>query len=208
MRGMKGVLSIFACLIAAAIAYANEADGEREIPISSIVTTGMQPGLLHTGPARHSGVDENRYVTVNGTYLQDIYTKTCGVGASNVFLVDAVNINGAVSATASVFLGARSAVEPAPVNEPHPPRGTYWLVAYVGVSGSEPNHWLVDKVTVKSDKIRFVFHRAKPGSETMDLYQYFFWTPLGTLAPGTYELELFDNDANAVSLCRRVIVGK
>jgi hypothetical protein len=207
MRGMK--LAKWLCVVLAASGYLHAAEGDssHEIPLSSITSTSHQSGLQQPEQA-HLGDSEATKAGKPSYYLEQIYIKTSGVGASNVFLVDAPDFREAVSATSRVLIGASAADRPATLNEPNPPRGNYWLVAYLGVASSTPPQWLVDSATVESTKIRFAYHHRDSGAVTMDIHQYLYWVPLKTLPPGTYQLELFDTGTSAVTLSRRVVVEK
>jgi hypothetical protein len=79
-------------------------------------------------------------------------------------------------------------------------------VVYLGIAGSSSPAWLADAVTVESTTIKFAYHRDRNGGRTKDSWQYLYWIPLKELPIGTYQLELFDNNANAVTLSRRVVV--
>jgi hypothetical protein len=202
MLGMKLVACLFVVLVLGGYLHAADDSVTREVPLSSVVSTSYQKGLQHAA----RGWKESGYIEPYGRDLDKLYEKQGGQGASNVFLADAPDISGAVAATVSVMLGGRSTDRPATLNQPNPPRGSLWLVVYLGVYGSSPPQWIVDSATVESTKIRFAYHRG--GAETKDSYQYFYWVPLKTLPSGTYQLELFDTESNAVTLSRRVIVDK
>ena len=178
------------------------ADESREIPLSSMTTTSGQKGLQHTTAAR--GAD-GKYIAKHGGYLDHI--NRASLGPSNIFMVDAPDIDEAVAASSSGFLGGRSADQPVPVNRPDPQRGTYWLVAYLGLAGSSPANWTVESVTVTGSKIRFAYHKSKNGADTKNSWQYIYWVPLGILKKGTYDLELYDSERETVRLVRKVDVN-
>jgi hypothetical protein len=168
-------------------------ENTRDVPLETITTTSYQKGLHHT---------------TQGNWLLQIYEKGSGLGASNIFLVDAPEFDSAVEATASLFLGGHSADRAVLLDKPNTPKGNHWLVAYLGIAGMASPAWLVDAATVESNTIRFTYHRDKEGGRSRDSWQYFYWVPLKKLPDGVYQLELFDSDAKAVTLSRRVIVGK
>jgi hypothetical protein len=126
-------------------------------------------------------------------------------GASNAFLVDAANLNDAVGATGRILLGSRAADIPAS-NELGPVSGRQWLVAFLGAAHSSPVRWVVEKVAVTENNIRLTYHKPESAIATSDIHRYYYWVPLGKLAPGTYQVELFDADEKAVTLMRRVKV--
>jgi len=164
-------------------------DETREIPLSSIVSTRGQFG---------------RQQSTSG-YLAQIYEKMSG--PSNVFLADAPDIDGAVSAAFGAMVGFRSADTPVTLDQSNPPRGNYWLVTYLGTSTSTGPWFIVDKITVDRSKIRFSYHTPKLSTVTADLVPYLYWVPIGNLADGTYDLELHDSKNDLVTLVRRIVVG-
>src|SRR5918995_1028135 len=86
---------------AIAIIFALATDGLAADPVTvlpaKIVTTSDQKGMQQVGELFHRGDDEGFGHS----------------GASNVFLVDAANLDDAVGATARILLGSRAANIPA-----------------------------------------------------------------------------------------------
>jgi hypothetical protein len=103
-----------------------EAADSKEIPLSEVYSTSEQPGLKLMNRGQRGSGTQQEYVEKYGYQLEQIYTESSGVGASNTFLVEAPDIAGAVAAAASVFLGSRSAETPATGDYPGSPRGHYW----------------------------------------------------------------------------------
>lgn len=171
------------------------------VPLADMLTTSGQEGMQQVGET-FQGVDDPANKSTNG-YLHKIYEAS---GPSDVFLVDATTMHEAVSASASVFVGSRSASTPAPVNKQNPLRGNLWLVAYLGKSHSSPMRWVVDSATVTENKIRLAYREPQWNIGTSDSMPYLYWIPLGKIEPGIYEVELFDADEKAVILMRRVKV--
>jgi hypothetical protein len=170
------------------------------IPLGSVVSTSRQPELQHA----QQGTNERGYVVPYGNFLDQLHRGDGG--ASNIYLVDAPTITGAVQVSTRVSAGAHTADWPATLNMPDPPRGNYWLVVFLGIRGSSPDHWLVDSVTVEGNLVRFNYHSRGPSPETDDIHHYYYWIPLGALTSGAYNLELFDTELKAVTLMRRVEV--
>jgi hypothetical protein len=128
--------------------------------------------------------------------------------ASNVFLVDAANEYDAINASASVLFGPFSADTAATVNAPDPKPGSHWFVVYLGAGPSTPTWFLVESATVQGNTIRLIYSKAAAATQiTADIRRYYFWIPLGKLEPGTYIVELYDSNVNAVTLSRRVYVS-
>src|SRR5690606_16116719 len=122
---------------------------------------------------------------VTNHHLAKIY-EGAQQGGSNVFLVDATNPDDAVRASASIFAGSYSADTPATVNQSRPVRGSHWMVVYLGAGHSSPVRWVVDSVNVSENKVTMTYHRQKALLATRDIMPYFYWIPLGRLAPGVY----------------------
>ncbi len=176
----------------------------RIIPLDSIVSTSSQGGLQNTSLVHRGDGDHKSYEG----YLEQIVARGGGDIASNVFLADTPDIDGAVAAAFTVISGGRSTDIVATLNQSNPPRGNNWLVAYLGIGSSSGPPFIVDEVTVNDATIRLVYHKPKLMSQTDDIHQYFYWVPLGKLNNGTYFLELFDFDSKEVMLTRRVVVRK
>lgn len=177
---------------------------ERLIPLSEIVATSPQKELSHADSfiKTHLAPDAARSAT---GYLRQITNPASG--ASNIFLVDAKDFGGVLNATASVVLGSRTAGTPAPVNMTKASHGTYWLVCYLGVGPSHPTWWTVDIVSVADKKFIVKFREThRDAGSNRDANPYFYWIPAGALAPGNYELELFDTGRQQTSLMRCVEV--
>jgi len=176
----------------------------RTIPLSSVVTTGSQKGMKRA--TKVFQLDDGK--RDNKAYYNSIEQIEQGTrsGASNVFLVDATTIQDAIWASTRIILGSDSARIPAPVNTPNPVRGSHWLVAYLGTAPSTPTWWTVERITVSGKTIRLTYRESPPTGATRDAESYYYWAPLGPLAAGIYDLELFDAGRNMVSLMRKVEV--
>jgi hypothetical protein len=183
----------------------HEAAQTRQIPLGETLTTSAQEGLQNVGDA-FSDPDNPEVKSANG-YLQKIL-RSSENGASNVFLVDATSAVDAVRSSAGVLLRSRAADSPAPVNMGRPKRGAHWLVAYLGTAQCFPVRWNVEGVAVEGNRIRLAYHTpdSTVHAVTTDVHAYLYWVPLSELAPGVYQLELFDAGEEAVTLMRRVRV--
>lgn len=177
----------------------NEAADERHmIPLSKIVTMGPQKGLQYVRVAWQQTNDDQS----SEVFLQQMHN--ISRGGSNVFLVDAINLHDALSASFSALAGSRAADTPAPVETSNPKKGSHWLVAYLGTGPGNPTWWTVESVVVDQGKVALNYRKAKPQPATDDVQRYYYWVPLGKLDPGAYELQLVDADKGAVTLMRRV----
>ena len=66
-----------------------------------------------------------------------------------------------------------------------------WAVVYFGTSGSLPAQWVVDSVRASKDsEFDIVYHAAKPGPMTKDLFTYVIWVPLGKPVAGKYVVRM------------------
>ncbi|MCI0640780.1 MAG: hypothetical protein L0Y72_10715 [Gemmataceae bacterium] len=173
-------------------------DGQvRQIPLATVFSTNGQEGLQ----------DPTTFVDEKCVwFLNQIYFKTHGMGASNAFLVSGDDIGAAVRATSEVFLGGRPANRPAAPDDGKD-HDVHWLVVYLGVDGSNPPAWLIKSVERQGRRIRLCYEFPKVVYRTKDIYQYFAWVPVGKLGAGIYDLEVFDVNKSHVSLQRRVEIA-
>jgi hypothetical protein len=195
----------FTIVIIACSASADEPDAKpRDVPLSSIVTTSPQKGMIQSRDV-FSNRDHNSVVT-NG-FLDQILTATKS-GASNVFLIDAKDRYEAVGTSARVILGAHAADKAVRANIPKPKHEGLWVVAYLGSGPSSPTWWTVEGVSIDANKIRLRYRKSPPAPATDDIHPYYYWIPLGSLDNGAYELELYDLEKNCVMLMRLVTIEK
>lgn len=178
-------------------------DDVREIPLSEIITTSPQKGLLNVEDVLNQEQDDRRRKAATADLRR---IKSSPNGASNVFLVEAGSICDAVSASAGILAGLRTADTPALTNSVNPSLGRHWLVAYLGTGPSTPTWWSVERVNAETNKLKLTYRKAPPSPVTSDEHSYLFWVPLEHLAPGTYQLELHDAERDGASLVRRVDV--
>jgi hypothetical protein len=170
-----------------------EKAGAKAVPLGSVHSTSRQKGLKL--------IDQGKGDEAFPNQMRVLFERSIRMGASNVFLARGDDLKAAVKATWEVFRYGRSAS--GPVSADRRSRSErYWLVAYLGVDGSVPPAWLVKSVKVSGRTIRLAF--TKRGDATGVLHPYFVWAPLGKLGPGTYTLELFDEESKQVTLSRRV----
>jgi hypothetical protein len=207
MKAFIRTLCVSMLLICAEFAVADEPNGnsapEPEIPLSTIVTTSPQKGLLHSRDIFTSKSDPVAASSLG--YFRQIQ-QAIHNGASNVFLVEATSIQNAIRASARIVTGSRGARTVASVDEPNPPRGQKWLVVYLGAGPSEPTWWTVERINVAGKLIRVSYRRSSPMGATRDVNPYYYWIPVGDLETGSYQLELYDASENVVTLMRRVEV--
>lgn len=138
-------------------------------------------------------------------YLGALYTKAQGMGPSNVLLVRGDEILEAIATTRRAFAAGCSAGVPINPTE-EISFAQEWLVAYMGAEGTEPPAWVIHSVQVTDHRLRVVYSQPRDGGKSDDMHHYYLWVPLGRLKAGYYDLELFDDDKQHVSLSRRVLV--
>ncbi len=160
----------------------------KKIPLESVFSTDMQPGLKLVERGRHS--------------VEKLHECASRIGASNVFLAQCDDVQTAVDVTSYVFGGGQSADKPVTARL-RSDSAQYWLVAYLGVSGSG-GAWRIKSAEVSQSSVRLAY--TPVGSRVNDVHPYFFWVPLGKLEPRAYTIELFDTKQEQVVLSRRVIV--
>lgn len=177
-----------------------------EIPLSSILTTSPQVGMVQVREAFPQTSDDRKNVFTKG-YLQRLLHEAKG-GASNAFLVDATDASDAIDASFRVLVASGGAEIPVPINKPDPLLGNHWLVVYLGSGPSNPTWWTVESVIVDKARVVLSYRKPKPQPATDDIRRYYYWVPLGKLDFGAFEIQLFDADEGAVTLMRRVEVGR
>jgi hypothetical protein len=182
----------------------DKANEPRTITLSAIVTTSPQKGLQNVRDVLQQKGNSQEPEAADG-YLRQLLSGSNG--SSNVFLVDATTIHDALAASFNILVGSRSADTPATVNTAKPFRGSHWLVAYLGAGPSTPTWWTIESVELEKNKVILSYRPSKPSPATADVRPYYYWIPLGTLDPGTYELQLVNLDQKLVRLVRRVDVA-
>lgn len=166
------------------------------IPLDSIYSTSVQKGLRRL--PRPAGRELRNA-------LDELHVALVHMDISNVFLARGGDIQEAVKATERAFTWGQPVEQPVTPEDRVKPE-TIWLVAYLGVASSVPSYWLVQSAEVRGNTVRITY--ARGGAFTPDSREYLYWVPLGKLGVGSYCLELFDADQNAVTLMRRVSVPK
>ena len=167
--------------------------GERTyVPLSEVYSTGFQTELAGLPP-----VEEKHYPV-----LAEIKARASGFGTSNAFVIAADNNRELVYYTRGVLA---SAYPPEVVWRRRVPPGTplsLWLVVVFGGTSSTPPGWKVESVVARGDAVRFSFRRADPLIATGDVHPYVYWCKLPDARFDSYQLELFDLDADRVMLSR------
>lgn len=169
----------------------------KKVPLGSIYSTSRQKGLKLID----QGVGDKTFPNE----MRELYQQSIRMGASNVFLARGDDIAAAVKATWEVFTHGQPVSEAVSADRRSKSK-QYWLVAYLGVSGSDPPAWLVKAVEVSGQNIQVAF--TNPGSGAKDEHPFFVWAPLGRLKDGAFTLEMFDEEKKQVTLSRRVILPK
>lgn len=114
--------------------------------------------------------------------------------ASNVFLVQGVDIDEAIRATTRVVFGGESC------NQFE--QGQLWMVAYFGSGGSTPSRWTIKSVQNSEKTVRVFAHRSPNGAESADIHPYYAWIPLGKSMQPKLALELWNHATGERSLVR------
>jgi hypothetical protein len=184
----------------------DEKDKTVTIPLSSIVTTSPQKGMLHVRELLDQQTPDQIAKSAHG-YLTQILQANKG-GASSVFLVDAGDAPSAIAASFNVFVGPWTANTPVHENSPDPNRGIHWLVAYLGWGDDDSTTWEIDEVRSEGNIMTLKYHKNRLPEDSDQDRQYFFWVPLGQLSPGSYEVNIEDRDSNTTTLMRRVEISR
>jgi hypothetical protein len=127
------------------------------------------------------------------------------MGVSNVFLVRCRDLSTAMTTTGQVLTRGNSLVKPISSSKDSK-SDEVWMVAYLGLD-AQGSVYRVESVAVSGRTIRASYRYRHPAVSNSGLQPYFYWVPLGRVAPGTYRLELYDADQEEVTLMRRVRVN-
>lgn len=195
------------CVILYLLFVLTRTDKPVSIPLATILSTSGQGGLQPVSDGYQMVDGARQFIAPTGEAFERLREATKGGVAANIFLVDAFNDIEAILISKDGFLGYRSLSSPVILNDPRPSTDNYWLVVYLGIAGSSPVRWQVDSVVVNSQSIRFNYHRDPRGVTSLDIHDYFYWVPVGKLANGVYNLEMFDTSLKAVTLMRRVEIA-
>jgi hypothetical protein len=133
-------------------------------------------------------------------------------GASNVFLVRADNIEGALSATHHAFFSGHSVDRPVASHSKSRSK-SYWLAVFLG-HYHPPLRWTVERAELHQDTIRLLYtstRELKDLEEAIEEATYislpcFYWIPVGTLEQKFYKLELHNTAVDRDVLSRHVLV--
>jgi hypothetical protein len=167
------------------------------IPLERVYTTSAQKNLTRPEFVRDEKADK---------LYERVRKEVAKTGLTNLFLAGADDLRAALMATDLAFSAAYPGDKP--VQEVgSTPAKQYWLVVYLGLSGSEPPRWYLNSVRVQSELIRFHYVNGEREERTADECVYLYWVPLGKLKAGTYLLEIFDDDTSMSMLGRRVTVS-
>lgn len=192
------ILATGICLLTS-VAYAQTTT----VPFSEIITTSPQEGMTFAHDA-FSGSDKNSQVGLR--FFQRII-REAKCGTSNAFLVKGVRARYALAATSAVLTGRRSADMVVNGNSTNTLDANYWLVVYLGESGSTPTRWVVESVVIDGNKIIMNYEKSQADYATIDEHRYYYWVPLGELKRGANQVVLFDTGLNETTLMRRVEVN-
>lgn len=176
-------------------------DEPRTIPFADVYAILPQEGM--NGAKATSNAD-GVPTAKHGASLQRLLGNFKNAG-SNVFLVQGESDVEAMEASEHAFAGYVGTERPIAKRD-YDPKGTHWMVAYLGAGSSTPVYE-IDSITQEGNRIRLTFNRPQPPIVTLDIRRYLYWIPLGKLAAGDYELELFDANREIIVLMRRVEVG-
>jgi len=123
-------------------------------------------------------------------------------GASNVFFVTGDEIKDAVIQTLMV-LNHGYGVDDVALSRQR--SNQFWLVAYLGTANIPSFTVKSIEIEKKTIRVRFSPPPQNVGS-LPSITLSWYWAPLGTLNPGTYTLELWNEDRREISLMRKVTI--
>jgi hypothetical protein len=169
------------------------------VPLGEVYTTSEQKGLKRVARG------EDRTPVKLRSRLTVAAPKG---GLPDAFLARGRDITAVVGVTASFYEGGGFGdgdIGP----EERSPQDQVWLVAYLGRTTSDPLRFEVTAVERRGAAVRLSYRVVPLGggvAVTLDRRPYYYWAPLGRLAPGAYQVELYDAAEKQVTLMRRVVV--
>jgi hypothetical protein len=197
MYGRRFVPTAIALLlVAAAVILLLRANKGQSVPFAEIITTGSQEKMRYFDDVVPIADQESYQRKFAGSRTN----------ALSIFLVEAGDERGAISASSRFLFGPLASEAAARGIISDGKNGNHWLVAYLGAGPSYPNWFVIEEPTVKSDKITLTYRTAEAAETTANVQHYYYWIPLGKLKSGTYRLELYDADQSKVTHSRRVDV--
>lgn len=203
-------LPVWSVMLAWGPADAPPAGGVEPPPAKKAEVTTIKPGDIYVTRDQEGyrqvdsdleGVDEQ--------VLKKFRDRSRGYGCSNVYLVWGDDIEEAVRATHDGLQSIAGASIPCSASGTEDKkREGVWMVAFLGIAGSDPPEWRVKSATVDPARkvVRVTYHEG--ASATLDVCPYYAWVPLKGLAEGRYTLELYDADAAEVVVSRKVTVKR
>jgi hypothetical protein len=177
-------------------------DAVRKVPLDQVYASVNQSGL-----GRFPRITDWKE-KVTAEWVTDIFKSVARNGSSNAFLVCGEGIEEAIGSTHRVLCcGADADTAYSEKDAPRP----VWLAVFLGRAQMSPLEWTIEAVTVEGRQIRLTY-RPRDRTEEVGvvpwLCSYDYWAPLPKLTPGVHAVELYDADAKAVTLSRRVKVER
>lgn len=126
-------------------------------------------------------------------------------GLSNIFMIRSPDIESAVLTTIYAFEGGVGGDTPIRRNTTATD-APLWVVAYLGLGGSQPAQFKVKSAEVFPDKIRLTYEEKT--SLTLDSSPYLIWIRIDKLPAEACYVELYNGTANATIMSRRVKIAQ
>ncbi|MFO0970298.1 MAG: hypothetical protein U0793_32515 [Gemmataceae bacterium] len=173
---------------------------DRIVPLHAVYATSHESGLRHL----------YRGVPISGKperpYAKDLDALYHRKGRLfDVLLAEGDDVAAALKAGNTIFLD-KAPADVAARHPANPAAKNLWLVADLAWDGGQRH---VVTVEVIGSKIRFRYAEPKPmpGVPVAAIVvEHYYWAPLGSLAPGSYHLELYEDIRRAPILSRLVEV--
>jgi hypothetical protein len=160
------------------------------IPLKSIFAT--LPGRTVSAFPHEFWVRNKEYRQVEGVH-----------GPSNLFLVEARDLDEAVAFTHGTFTHGLNIDGPVCLRAPDPVRSV-WLAVHFGSAQSVPTEWEITAVTVTDGIARVTVRRPSALDYTCDHAGYLAWVPLGVRKEKSLRLEVYD-ESNRETIMTRLV---
>jgi hypothetical protein len=166
-------IAIALLLVAAAVILLLSANKGLSVPLAEIITTGSQEKMRYFDDVVANADKESLQRKFSGSRTN----------ALSIFLVEAGDERGAISASSRFLFGPLAPEAAARGIISDGKDGSHWLIAYLGAGPSYPNWFVIEEPTVKTDKITLTYRTVKAAEATANVQHSYYWIPLGKLNP-------------------------
>lgn len=133
----------------------------------------------------------------------DLVKKAQDKDKPTLFVVRATGIESAVKLTAG-GLAKVEGDEPISEKDIASDKDQYWVVLYLGWDWISPAQWYIDSAKVEDGRVQIHISKTKKKGVSFLKQPYVYWIPIGKLKPGSYVLEVYDENQMRVTLAHKI----